>query len=403
MNETALRWQLLQRQPLGVVRRRWGKQYKSGDRYEIWMRGRGRIRDGDDGDYPKVICSFRGVPFKTAEQAAEALQVIHAGWVQGMSVSDACALVVPHLVQGRSVGGLLSLWFEECRSKSDAGDLSPSYIKAIQSCLREDGDVWRFWHERTIREINTLTIDEFAAAMRRRGVSAKSRKNYMGVFRTFLTWCHRRRHIATIPAIPAIPVDEYMPTLIDRNTQAAILDAIPEHRRGIFLCMALMGVRPNEARALQVQDYENPTGHDGWLVVRRACKGPNLKDPIRGTKTRKIRRLPMPEELQIWIALYVHATEPTHLLFPNPAVQPNTIHTHRSLYDVWRTACKKVGVKVSLYEGCKHAFATDAVNNGDGGGGVPLPVLQKYLGHSDIRSTERYAKYADQSLRAVLR
>ena len=52
---------------------------------------------------------------------------------------------------------------------------------------------------------------------------------------------------------------------------------------------------------------------------------------------------------------------------------------------------------VKMYEGTKHSFATDAVARG-----VPKEVVQKYLGHADPRSTDRYARLANTALLAVL-
>ncbi len=50
-----------------------------------------------------------------------------------------------------------------------------------------------------------------------------------------------------------------------------------------------------------------------------------------------------------------------------------------------------------MYEGTKHAFASDAV-----GRGVDLYRLRDFLGHTDARSTERYAKLADVGKLEVL-
>jgi len=61
--------------------------------------------------------------------------------------------------------------------------------------------------------------------------------------------------------------------------------------------MALMGLRPGEAVALDVADY-----HDGWLTVSKARKGDRLDSPIRSTKTGKVKRLPVPQVLQQRIA-----------------------------------------------------------------------------------------------------
>ena len=53
---------------------------------------------------------------------------------------------------------------------------------------------------------------------------------------------------------------------------------------------------------------------------------------------------------------------------------------------------------ISLYEGTKHTFATNAKRRG-----VEDRLLQRFLGHRDRRSVERYARLADEALIAVLR
>ena len=57
-----------------------------------------------------------------------------------------------------------------------------------------------------------------------------------------------------------------------------------------------------------------------------------------------------------------------------------------------------VGVKVSPYEGTKHAFATDLKRRG-----VDDRVIQSILGHADRRSVERYARLEDQAVVTALR
>ncbi len=52
---------------------------------------------------------------------------------------------------------------------------------------------------------------------------------------------------------------------------------------------------------------------------------------------------------------------------------------------------------ISLYEGTKHSFATDAIRRG-----VSERLLQKFLGHANAESTRRYARLADTALVQVL-
>ncbi len=74
--------------------------------------------------------------------------------------------------------------------------------------------------------------------------------------------------------------------------------------------------------------------------------------------------------------------------------------TPTSLHRRWEAACRAVGLTlpISLYEGTKHTFATNAKRRG-----VEDRLLQRFLGHRDRRSVERYARLADEALIAVLR
>ena len=64
----------------------------------------------------------------------------------------------------------------------------------------------------------------------------------------------------------------------------------------------------------------------------------------------------------------------------------------------WDRACEQaVEQRFPLYESTRHSFATLAL-----GRGADLHRVQKFLGHADSRTTERYAKLADSGLLSVL-
>jgi site-specific recombinase XerD len=64
----------------------------------------------------------------------------------------------------------------------------------------------------------------------------------------------------------------------------------------------------------------------------------------------------------------------------------------------WDRACDAtVRQRFPLYESTRHSFATLAL-----GRGTELYLVQKFLGHTDPRTTERYAKLADSGLLSVL-
>jgi len=112
----------------------------------------------------------------------------------------------------------------------------------------------------------------------------------------------------------------------------------------------------------------------------------------------------VPLVLQGWIEEHV---EPEGRLRAEPlftvpwssrGIRPRGRWSGTSLRRTWIKACDRVGVKVSLYAGTKHTFATDAAARG-----VSERALQTFLGHADVRSTRRYARMADGALLEVLR
>jgi site-specific recombinase XerD len=70
-----------------------------------------------------------------------------------------------------------------------------------------------------------------------------------------------------------------------------------------------------------------------------------------------------------------------------------------TLRSVYLKAAESVGLKgVRMYEAGKHSMATEALGRTGN-----ERAVQAFLGHSDIRSTRRYAQRQDSALVDVLR
>ncbi len=81
-------------------------------------------------------------------------------------------------------------------------------------------------------------------------------------------------------------------------------------------------------------------------------------------------------------------------LFPNPA----TGKPYVEIYNAWNTARRQAGLADVRIHDLRHSFASSLVN-----GGTPLYEVQKLLGHSSIRTTERYAHLAPEKLLGSMR
>lgn len=81
-------------------------------------------------------------------------------------------------------------------------------------------------------------------------------------------------------------------------------------------------------------------------------------------------------------------------VFPNPA----TGKPYQEIFNAWNTARRRAGLPDLRIHDLRHSFASSLVN-----GGTPLYEVQKLLGHSSIRTTERYAHLAPERLIGSMR
>jgi integrase len=144
------------------------------------------------------------------------------------------------------------------------------------------------------------------------------------------------------------------------EVQDRILSAIPEERRGVFLAMALLGLRHSEAWALDGRDYR-----DGRLWVRKARKGRRLDSPLRGPNNRRPRVLSVPDALAAWIEQHVPRVT---LLRGDPLfVNPRTAGAWgaAAFRRTWAKACDRAGLPLlKPYETLRHSTATEWMRRG---------------------------------------
>jgi len=335
-------------------------------------------------------------PLKSREIAEMVLSAIRSEVASGATVEQAVAPFLSRPTHATLVTTKLEQWIRRERERSAAGDISPTTLREYERYVRREFTYWSGVH---IFAIRFGHLEDWRSWLARRDLSTKTAQNVMGAFRVFLRWLHRRGDLRSVPEFPSLPRSEHAPTIITRQTQDAILEAIPWELRGVFLAMAHT-LRPGEARAVELRDYR-----DGDLIVRRAAKGRKPEAEVRAAKERNVRLVGCDERLVAWIdwrLARVSAAERlqgTGRLFVNPHARDHAQRWgHDALVNVWSAACRRVRVKVGLYEGTKHATSTDLLRRGE-----DLELVRKFLGHKDARSTERYARLADRTVSDAMR
>ena len=231
----------------------------------------------------RYLYTWNGEPFRRKAEAEAVLLQIRKNVAEGLDLEVAVAMILGEGAQENSVGSRIERWLAVKRQECKAGDISPTYLKELERWLAPGGYVGQWWSDKPITAINLTNIRDWATWLNRqetprRGqdeplpLSGKTRFNVHAAMHAFVAWLAEEDRRVRLPARwPWPSKGEPSILIISIETQDAILDAIPEEERGIFLSMAYLGIRPGEAVVLDVSDYR-----DGWLTISKARKGERL-------------------------------------------------------------------------------------------------------------------------------
>lgn len=243
-----------------------------------------------------------------------------------------------------------------------------------------------FFKNYDIRDIKTGDIEDFYFSLSP-DYETITKKIIMNILNTLFRYAKRRKDIKEMPDFPAINSEEKKIRWIDEETQDRIYGQIPDRYKPIFLFMIRQGVRPGEARALRYEDMDRKAR---IVTIQRTFSGSDIKE---NTKTNRIRILPLAEDVYEMIckndsiAGFVFTTH-----CGNPFVN------NRYIRRIWTKAVKDAGLEhISMYNGTRHSFASQAVNRG-----VPLNLIQDFLGHTTQTMTRRYAHIDIEGLKLVI-
>jgi len=341
------------------------------------------------------IWSLEGEGFRSRRDAETLLRNIRARLSRGMSHEVAVAPFLPISNRVAKVATYYEAWLERRRRELEAGKLSHRTVAEYARYAREGGEL-DFWAAHTIYDVDAAALDDWALWLAaERKLSPKTIRNVLGAFRTFLHALERRGEIERAPVFPTVPLDQHVPRVLVIEDQARVLAAIPDAERGAHLICGTMGLRPSEVRALVRSDYTPARGPGlGRLRVVRARQGNAPDAPIGPTKTRRERILPTPDVVAAWIERHVPPAERLRAPDAPLCLNPRTGRpwSHWALRESWLRACRSAGVPaIGLYEGTKHTAASAMLERSGGN----LEAVAKMLGHSDSRTTRRYAQVTE--------
>lgn len=253
-----------------------------------------------------------------------------------------------------------------------------------------------FFGDTPIRRISAKQIEALIAELQRNGLRPKSVRNYVGTLSTLLNFAVRKKWLAATPMtavdLPALtsgddleePLRFLLPSEVHALGDAALPGLYHAIDRALYLTAAFTGLRQGELRGLLWQHVD--------FDASRVRAFENI---VRGTRTspksRRGRSVPMARTVAHAL-LVVRAdsnwTRPHDSVFADPVTGrpiPRTPMMRR-----YRAALTAADLDPTFrFHDLRHTFGTSMARAGE-----PVTTIQAWLGHSDLKTTQRYMHYA---------
>ena len=224
-------------------------------------------------------------------------------------------------------------------------------------------------------------------------LSSLYQRTTRGVLHIFFQWAAEQMMIENIPVFPksitkAEPERERVALLHEIQTEA--IQKIPEKHRDIFLCETETGMRPGEACALKIKDFNEAKKQ---ITIRRNFSmGVLVEDEYKPTdKEGHGATLPLSECAFEIIKKHAANRFPDDFIFINPNI--NSHYTVNYLNSLGR---KYSGLSITHYEATRHSFITQSIKVNS------LKETQELARHKVVASTMKYIHLEPEDLRAAM-
>ncbi len=168
-----------------------------------------------------------------------------------------------------------------------------------------------------------------------------------------------------------------LPDVLSREEIAAMIDAEDNPKHRLLICIGYgCGMRRSELRNLKIGDID----------FRRNVVF------IRGAKGRKDRYTVLPLEIKDDIEAYLEKEKPVKYFFEGE--KEGEPYSYTSMNAVLKGAARAVGIQRRVHmHMLRHSFATHLLEDG-----YDIRYVQELLGHSNVKTTQRYTHIASHAL-----
>lgn len=234
--------------------------------------------------------------------------------------------------------------------------------------------------------IATADFDYLATLWAKNSV-AKTINVRLGTFRRMLSLAVEWDYIAKVPRFRFLKVPQETPRFLSDEECTELVAAAEPHWRAMVLVALRTGLRIGELRGLQWHDV-SPSRRT--IQVRRTDPGRRHMDAT-SPKGNRERTVPLTRDaVEVLEQLKPERAGAKDFVWPALMKRDGETRlrarSEKGCFHALERATKKAGIKDCGWHTLRHTYASHLVMRG-----VPIRLVQKWLGHASIKETEKYS------------
>lgn len=312
------------------------------------------------------IWRYNGEPIWHEKTANKLLCKIRA------EIDDECFLLKSYLPDSPiSLGKYSEQWL---KALSVAPATLKFYTKAISHAVEYFGE------NQDIRKFSFSKLQIFYNEL---PLTVKGKYHVLNTLKTMLKFAYHDDIIKRVPPFPTLTQGQ-QPEIkyLTYEQQQQVLSHIPD--KGVFEFAMEYGLRIGEVIGLQKDCLS-----DTEITIKRAMSEGELR---QSTKTGKIRVYGITERAREILDSLPLCASPFVFTYQGKP------YSWKMLTTRWRSACKKSGLSINLYNGIRHSLGCQLINQE----GVDMEMVRDILGHTSSNMTRRYAQRSKPTMTNVL-
>ncbi|MCA9370989.1 MAG: tyrosine-type recombinase/integrase [Candidatus Peregrinibacteria bacterium] len=257
---------------------------------------------------------------------------------------------------------------EELRLRNLSPKTRKAYLQALRAYFQYKGG--------DVSTLETENIRAFILQKLASGAAAQTANVHLHAIKFFYRDVLRRQESIRIPFAKT---PSALPTVLSREEAQRILSVTTNKKHKLMLSLGYgSGLRVSEVVSLRVCDIDR----DQCLITVRAGKG------------KKDRITVLPSSIFSDLLECTQSKGGSDFLFES---ERGGMLTTSTLQKVFMQACKKAAIqKPATFHSLRHSFATHLLEDG-----TDIRYVQELLGHSSIRTTQRYTQVTSPSLKNI--